>query len=294
MLSGSTSKSATATTTPPVSAIRVGSECASRRPRAPPAKVATTVASGEGDHDPVPSRENDNHSHRSAMIGAVARAEQSTDWSQLAIEALGEPGRRAGGARRAVVELLARQDCCLSAQEIAEQHPCRGRSRRHGERLPRARPALHRAGLVQRIELGRRRRALRGDDPGRRAPPSRRLRSLPADHAVRGPGARAGDRTSRRQASTPRQRPRRRHPRRLPALRAGLALGVIVSGVIDDRKRLLLALGVTVCLGGALVLAAGLLAALPALLAFLPLLAGRYARRRAARAGDHGPARAPA
>ena len=47
--------------------------------------------------------------------------------------------------------------------------------------------------------------------------------------------------------------------------------------MIDDRKRLLLALGVTVCLGGALVLAAGLLAALPALLAFLPLLAGHYA-----------------
>ena len=53
--------------------------------------------------------------------------------------------------------------------------------------------------------------------------------------------------------------------------------GAIVRHVIDGRKRLLLALGVTICLGGALVLAAGLLAALPALLAFLPLLAGHYA-----------------
>jgi hypothetical protein len=42
------------------------------------------------------------------------------------------------------------------------------------------------------------------------------------------------------------------------------------------RARLLLALGVTACLGGALVLAAGPLAALPALLAFLPLLGGHY------------------
>jgi hypothetical protein len=40
--------------------------------------------------------------------------------------------------------------------------------------------------------------------------------------------------------------------------------------------RLLLAIGVTVALGGALTLSAGILAALPALLAFLPLLAGHY------------------
>ena len=42
------------------------------------------------------------------------------------------------------------------------------------------------------------------------------------------------------------------------------------------ERRLLLAVGLTVMLGGTLALAAGVLAALPALLAFLPLLAGRY------------------
>lgn len=40
--------------------------------------------------------------------------------------------------------------------------------------------------------------------------------------------------------------------------------------------RVVLAIAVTIGLGGALVLAAGALAALPALLAFLPLFAGRY------------------
>jgi len=87
------------------------------------------------------------------MIGVVARAEQSTDWSQLAIEALGESGRRAGGARRAVVELLARQDCCLSAQRIAESIRAEG-DRVGTASVYRALDLLHRAGLVQRIELG--------------------------------------------------------------------------------------------------------------------------------------------
>ena len=48
---------------------------------------------GEGDHDQFHRRENDNHSHRSAMIGAVARAEQSTDWSRA-----GDRGARASRA----------------------------------------------------------------------------------------------------------------------------------------------------------------------------------------------------
>lgn len=36
-------------------------------------------------------------------------------------QALSGAGRRAGGARTAVVELLAGQSCCLSAQEIADE-----------------------------------------------------------------------------------------------------------------------------------------------------------------------------
>jgi Fur family ferric uptake transcriptional regulator len=52
-----------------------------------------------------------------------------------------------------VVELLSRQDCCLSAQEIAE------RLRAHGDRVGtasvyRALDRLQRTGLVQRVEVG--------------------------------------------------------------------------------------------------------------------------------------------
>ena len=39
-------------------------------------------------------------------------------WATHALDALDEAGFRKGGARRAVVELLGRQNCCLSAQEI--------------------------------------------------------------------------------------------------------------------------------------------------------------------------------
>jgi len=42
----------------------------------------------------------------------------SMDWSEHALAALQDAGLRRGGARRAVVEFLERQDCCRSAQEI--------------------------------------------------------------------------------------------------------------------------------------------------------------------------------
>lgn len=74
-------------------------------------------------------------------------------WSELAREALDRAGQRTGGARRAVVELLARQDCCLSAQEIA----ARLRQERGGigtASVYRALDLLHGIGLVQRIEVG--------------------------------------------------------------------------------------------------------------------------------------------
>jgi Fur family transcriptional regulator, ferric uptake regulator len=87
------------------------------------------------------------------MIPAMASAARIESWSELALGALGEGGRRPGGAKRAVVGLLSRQDCCLSAQEIAE------RLRVEGDRVGtasvyRALDALHGAGLVQRVELG--------------------------------------------------------------------------------------------------------------------------------------------
>ena len=42
----------------------------------------------------------------------------STTWAETTLEQLRGAGFRSGGARSAVVELLSRQTCCLSAQEI--------------------------------------------------------------------------------------------------------------------------------------------------------------------------------
>ena len=74
-------------------------------------------------------------------------------WAESANEALSEAGHRAGGARAAVVELLAEQSCCLSAQEIADE------LRESGSKVGlasvyRALDLLHEMALVQRVDLG--------------------------------------------------------------------------------------------------------------------------------------------
>jgi Fur family transcriptional regulator, ferric uptake regulator len=50
----------------------------------------------------------------------VTTARQRADWARHAEQAMAAAGLRTGGARRAVVDLLARQDCCLTAQEIRD------------------------------------------------------------------------------------------------------------------------------------------------------------------------------
>ena len=77
----------------------------------------------------------------------------TTDWESSARERLSEAGHRTGGAREAVVELLGRQSCCLSAQEISD------RLRESGNdvgiaSIYRALELLHELGLVQRVEFG--------------------------------------------------------------------------------------------------------------------------------------------
>jgi Fur family transcriptional regulator, ferric uptake regulator len=68
-------------------------------------------------------------------------------------DALREAGHRAGGAREAVVGLLGRQTCCLSAQEIADE--LRGSGSDVGiASVYRAVDLLHELGLVQRVEFG--------------------------------------------------------------------------------------------------------------------------------------------
>jgi Fur family ferric uptake transcriptional regulator len=77
----------------------------------------------------------------------------SREWATVAHEALEEGGHRSGGARRAVVDLLAAEDCCLTAQEIAD----RLRAERGGigtASVYRALELLDSIGLVQRVEVG--------------------------------------------------------------------------------------------------------------------------------------------
>jgi Fur family ferric uptake transcriptional regulator len=82
----------------------------------------------------------------------VAVAAES-NWSEQAQRTLREAGHRAGGARKAVVELLARQSCCLSAQEIADELRAKGTDVGLAS-VYRALDLLHEMGLVQRVEIG--------------------------------------------------------------------------------------------------------------------------------------------
>ncbi len=75
------------------------------------------------------------------------------DWSEHALARLQEAGYRRGGARMAVVELLDRQDCALSALEIED--------RLRDERRAVGRASIYRTleqlaelRLVQRLEVG--------------------------------------------------------------------------------------------------------------------------------------------
>jgi Fur family ferric uptake transcriptional regulator len=77
----------------------------------------------------------------------------STTWSDHTIAALKDSGHRAGGARAAVIELLGRQDCCLSAQEIFDT--LRTAGRRVGiASVYRVLEQLSAMQLVQRVEIG--------------------------------------------------------------------------------------------------------------------------------------------
>jgi Fur family ferric uptake transcriptional regulator len=77
----------------------------------------------------------------------------ATDWESSALSTLSESGHRAGGARRAVVGLLARQSCCLSAQEISDRLR-RAENDVGIASIYRALELLHELGLVQRVEFG--------------------------------------------------------------------------------------------------------------------------------------------
>jgi Fur family ferric uptake transcriptional regulator len=79
--------------------------------------------------------------------------EHGSEWAQRARRGLELAGHRAGGARDAVVECLSRQDCCLSAQEIADELRAEGRGVGIAS-VYRAIDLLHGMGLVQRVDVG--------------------------------------------------------------------------------------------------------------------------------------------
>ena len=74
-------------------------------------------------------------------------------WAETTLASLRTRGHRDGGARRAVIELLGGQECCLTAQEIFDE--LRGRGRRVGiASVYRALEQLSRDGFLQRIDVG--------------------------------------------------------------------------------------------------------------------------------------------
>ncbi|HEY2327421.1 MAG TPA: Fur family transcriptional regulator [Gaiellaceae bacterium] len=74
-------------------------------------------------------------------------------WAEATLSALLAKGLRQGGARRAVVELLGDQNCCLTAQEIQDR--LRTSDRTVGiASVYRVLDLLTTEGYVQKIELG--------------------------------------------------------------------------------------------------------------------------------------------
>ncbi len=84
---------------------------------------------------------------------ATAPKAPGATWRDLAVESLGGAGLRSGGARSQVIDLLAQQSCCRSAQEICDE------LRQEGSAVGiasvyRALEALEGMGLVQKTDLG--------------------------------------------------------------------------------------------------------------------------------------------
>ncbi len=76
------------------------------------------------------------------------------DWSAGAMDALVGAGYRRGGARQAVVDLLARQDCALSALEVEDRLRAEGARRVGRASVYRVLDELEQLKLVGRVEVG--------------------------------------------------------------------------------------------------------------------------------------------
>jgi Fur family transcriptional regulator, ferric uptake regulator len=87
------------------------------------------------------------------MIAGVGRRPgHRAEWAEHARSELRRAGHRSGGARTAVLDVIARQDCCLTAQEIFDDLRAGGRDAGIAS-VYRALELLSRMGLVRRVEL---------------------------------------------------------------------------------------------------------------------------------------------
>jgi Fur family transcriptional regulator, ferric uptake regulator len=88
-----------------------------------------------------------------AIVSAMPTRTATSSWAETTAAALRSKGFRSGGARLAVIELLGRQSCCLTAQEIFDE--LRAEGRRVGiASVYRVLEQLAKDGFVQRIDLG--------------------------------------------------------------------------------------------------------------------------------------------
>lgn len=79
--------------------------------------------------------------------------DEMTPWTEHAQRGLQQAGLRSGGARRAVVDFLAAQDCCLSVQEIFDGIRAQG-GKAGVASVYRALDTLAALGLLQRVDFG--------------------------------------------------------------------------------------------------------------------------------------------
>ena len=80
-------------------------------------------------------------------------ATQTSEWTEQTLASLRVGGYRNGVARKAVVELLGRQDCCLTAQDIFDRLRAEGRQVGIAS-IYRVLDLLTDKGLLQRIDVG--------------------------------------------------------------------------------------------------------------------------------------------
>jgi Fur family ferric uptake transcriptional regulator len=76
-----------------------------------------------------------------------------SDWTTQTLDKLQRAGYRSGGARRAVIQLLGRQECCLTAQEIFDGLRAEGRGVGIAS-VYRILDLLADQGFVQRVDIG--------------------------------------------------------------------------------------------------------------------------------------------